>query len=80
MNGVEIDPASLAANRLDIAGALTCLSPDHRVVVDLFYSDDLSVPEIAAAIGIPLGTVKSRLHHARQILKQHFEGDEDEQA
>jgi RNA polymerase sigma-70 factor (ECF subfamily) len=79
VNGIEIDPAAVAADRLDLAGALACLSPDHRIVVDLFYSDDLSVHEISAAIGIPVGTVKSRLHHARHVLKQHFEGDDDEQ-
>jgi len=80
LNGVEIDPSSVAADRLDLASALTCLSSEHRIVVDLFYSDDLSVHEIAEATGVPAGTVKSRLHHARQVLRQHFEGDEDEQA
>ncbi len=79
-NGEEVDPAALAGDRLDLAGALHRLSVGHRIVVDLFYSDDLGVDEISAAIGIPVGTVKSRLHQARQILRQHFEGDNNEQA
>jgi RNA polymerase sigma-70 factor, ECF subfamily len=72
VNGAAIDPAGVAAERLDIGAALAGLSPDHRIVVDLFYSDDLSVEEIADAVGIPAGTVKSRLHHARQVLRQHL--------
>lgn len=75
---VEIDPAALAGDQLDLVGALNQLSVGHRIVVDLFYADDLGVDEISAAIGIPVGTVKSRLHQARQILRQHFEGDQDE--
>lgn len=78
MNGIELDPAAQAEHRVDLAGALQRLSIGHRIVVDLFYSDDLSVDEISDAIGIPVGTVKSRLHQARQILRQHLKGDHDE--
>jgi predicted DNA-binding protein (UPF0251 family) len=39
-------------------------------VVHLFDREELSVGEIASALGIPAGTVKSRLHHARLALKQ----------
>lgn len=74
LNGTSVDTAAIAGDQLDLTGALRRLSTDHRIVADLFYLDDLGVEEIAAALGLPVGTIKSRLHHARQILKQHFEG------
>jgi len=48
-----------------------------KAVISLYYFEQLSVPEISAALKIPKGTVKSRLHSARKELKelwqQHFE-------
>ena len=41
-----------------------------RAVLSLYYFEQLSVPEIGAALGIPTGTVKSRLHNARRELKE----------
>jgi RNA polymerase sigma-70 factor (ECF subfamily) len=47
------------------------------VVLNLYYFEKLSVPEISIALRIPNGTVKSRLHNARRELKElyqkHFE-------
>ncbi|MEZ6041934.1 MAG: RNA polymerase sigma factor [Planctomycetaceae bacterium] len=53
----------------DIEPILTSLSSDHREILLMRFVDDLTQPEIAAALNIPLGTVKSRLHHAIQTLK-----------
>ena len=48
-----------------------------KVVISLYYFEQLSVPEISVALKIPKGTVKSRLHSARKEFKelwqQHFE-------
>jgi RNA polymerase sigma-70 factor (ECF subfamily) len=48
-----------------------------KAVLNLYYFEQLSVPEISAALKIPKGTVKSRLHTAKKELKelwqQHFE-------
>ncbi len=48
-----------------------------RVVLSLYYFEQLSVPEIGAALRVPSGTVKSRLHNARNELKElwqkHYE-------
>ncbi len=44
------------------------LDPIHRSVVVLKYFHDFSDPEIAAVVGCPSGTVKSRLHRARELL------------
>lgn len=51
------------------------LSSDHRTVVVLHHFGGLSLPEVADAIGIPLGTVKSRIHHATQALRAALEAD-----
>lgn len=49
------------------------LSPEHQAVLSLFYLEDMSLSEIAEVVGAPLGTVKSRIHHARYRLKQTLE-------
>lgn len=41
-----------------------------RTIVLLFYMEDQSIEQIARITGIPAGTVKSRLHHARKALRQ----------
>lgn len=52
--------------------ALAELSPEHRVVLVLAYLQDLTVSEIAAILQVAEGTVKSRLFHARQELRQEL--------
>jgi RNA polymerase sigma-70 factor (ECF subfamily) len=70
-----IDDAELArlAERSLIADAIRALSPDHRDVVAAAYWEGLSTHEIAARLGIPDGTVKSRLHYAMRILRAHLQ-------
>jgi RNA polymerase sigma-70 factor, ECF subfamily len=58
--------------------ALAKLSEEHREVVLLHEVDGLSYDEAAEVLGIPVGTVKSRLHHAFQNLRrslQEYGGD-----
>jgi RNA polymerase sigma-70 factor (ECF subfamily) len=43
----------------------------------LFYLEDLTVTEVAAALDVPVGTVKTRLMHARGKLKATLEGGEN---
>lgn len=57
---------------IDLATAVRELPATHRAVVHLFYREELSVGEIAVVLGIPAGTVKSRLHNARLVLKQQL--------
>jgi RNA polymerase sigma-70 factor (ECF subfamily) len=59
-------------NRWDpeaVVAAIARLPPLHREAVVLRYLDDLSYGEIALAIGVPIGTVRSRLYHAHRQLR-----------
>jgi RNA polymerase sigma-70 factor (ECF subfamily) len=62
------DPALQRERSRQIALALERLSADHRTVLALFSLDGLSHREIAETLGIPEGTVWSRLHLARKKL------------
>jgi RNA polymerase sigma factor (sigma-70 family) len=68
------DATVVLEQQIDLAAAIRGLPPLHRAVVHLFYREDLSVDEIAFALQIPVGTVKSRLHHAREALKRQLTG------
>ena len=53
------------------------LSEEYRLVIVLFYYNELSLREISKVLGIPIGTVKSRLSRGRELLKQALEGKEN---
>ena len=57
----------------DIRSALQRLSEEHRTVVVLRYLEDLTVDEVSQIIGVPEGTVKSRLHYALRQLRTGFD-------
>ena len=61
-------------HRQVLAAALTSLAPRDRAVVDLCLLEELTMVEAAAALDLPLGTVKSRLHRARAQLRTKLEG------
>ena len=56
-------------SRADLAAVLAALSADQREVVLMRFVDSMSLQEIAGALDIPLGTVKSRLHNALNTLR-----------
>ena len=62
------DPFRQAHDRDVLGVALSALSPDHQVVVALRYYRDLTIDDIAVRLGIPSGTVQSRLHYALKQL------------
>ncbi len=71
------DPAGGGDERTsDLRRAIAALPPDQRAGIALFYIDGLSVAEIAEALRIPVGTVKTSLFHARRALRRQLEGDE----
>ena len=55
-----------------VRAALASLPPKHRAVLALRELEGLSYEEIAQATGIPVGTVMSRLHHARRLLAERL--------
>ena len=59
-----------ASDAAHLARVMANLSPDHRAAIALFYLEDLSVAEIAVALDVPSGTVKTRLMHAREKLRR----------
>ncbi|MGF1624187.1 MAG: sigma-70 family RNA polymerase sigma factor [Alphaproteobacteria bacterium] len=72
-----VDPADLQDDvvqhgdmRRLMRGCLDRLSPDHRVVIELTYYQELSVREIAEIVAVPENTVKTRMFHARKRLRE----------
>jgi RNA polymerase sigma-70 factor, ECF subfamily len=89
--GMAIDPPddpgqsdpSLPLERAErddrVQEALNALAPDHRAVVVLKDLDGLRYEEIAAVLGVPVGTVRSRLHRARGELRERLRDLFDEE-
>ena len=76
LDGLEVqaaDDAGRLVTRDAIDRAFVLLGPDHQVVVALRFYRDLTVEEMAQRLGIPEGTVKSRLHHALRRLRAEME-------
>lgn len=61
-----------------LSAAMAKLSPEHRAVVDLTYFHDAGYREIAEILGCPVGTVKTRMLHARRLLRQKLAGQLDD--
>lgn len=61
------------AERDELFGALARLDPDRRLVVAMRFWLDLDPPEIAEILGVPRGTVSSRLSRALDDLRRHLE-------
>ena len=64
--------------RVEIEQALAGLSDDHRLAAELFFGEGLSLNELAAVTGVPVGTAKSRIFHARKHLKSTLKGETDD--
>jgi RNA polymerase sigma-70 factor, ECF subfamily len=63
-------PEGRAGGEEDLAAVLAQLPEEHREVLLLRFVDGMELGEIATAMGIPLGTVKSRLHYALKTLRE----------
>ena len=64
-----VDIATDLADRELLDQALAGLAPSHRAVVALHYLLGMPLPEVAASLGIPLGTAKSRLHYSLAAMR-----------
>ncbi|MEP1143339.1 MAG: sigma-70 family RNA polymerase sigma factor [Henriciella sp.] len=61
--------------QVEIDQALSGLSDEHRLAAILYFGEGLRLNEIAAVTGVPVGTAKSRIFHARQHLKSRLKGE-----
>ena len=71
----DADPAATVVSRMaedDVARALAALPEEFRTVATLYFIDDLSYQEIADILGVPIGTVRSRLHRGRHMLQKQL--------
>jgi RNA polymerase sigma-70 factor (ECF subfamily) len=65
-----------AEDAAQIHQALDALLVEHREVLVLRFIESMTYEQIAAVVGCPLGTVRSRLHHAKRALRRVIEGTE----
>ncbi|MGP7996811.1 MAG: RNA polymerase sigma factor [Streptosporangiaceae bacterium] len=66
------DPADAALSRAELAAAVSTLGPaggPQRETWRLMYLEDRTVTEVAELMGVPVGTVKSRAHRVRQLMR-----------
>mgnify|MGYP001195813593 CR=1 FL=1 len=80
----DVDPARTVVERDDLAtqhtaaaAAITDLPPGERDVLLLFAWEELNYHDIAAALGVPIGTVRSRLNRARTRLRTPIDTPRD---
>ena len=69
------DHAGPVTDREEVERAFRRLNAEQRAVIVLQYYRDLSLPQIAEILQIPIGTVRSRAHYAKQILRAAIEAD-----
>ncbi|MDL2082224.1 sigma-70 family RNA polymerase sigma factor [Streptomyces sp. GXMU-J15] len=69
---VADDELSGVLTALQIEAGLAALPPLEREVLVLFHLQDLPLATCAEVLGVPPGTVKSRLHRARRMLRNHL--------
>lgn len=67
-----------ASDAQKVRAAIEALPPAHGAAIALFYLEDMSVADVAVALDVPVGTIKTRLMHARAKLKDILKGESDE--
>lgn len=69
------DDSGLVADRDQLERGFRRLKVEQRTLVVMRYYLGLSLPELAETLSLPLGTVKSRLHYAMEVLRAALEAD-----
>jgi RNA polymerase sigma-70 factor (ECF subfamily) len=59
-----------------LSEAIDRLPPHYRIMILLRHQENLSYEEIAESLDVPLGTVKARIHRAREMLKTRLAGED----
>ena len=73
----SVDESAAVATAVSVRTALECLAPRQRAAVVLRYLADLSIAEVADAMGCAEGTVKSTLHSALARMRVELDDQED---
>ena len=68
-------PEPTVVDRDELARGFVLLGPEERALIVLRFYLDLSLPDAAAALGIPLGTAKSRVHRGLRQLRAALDAD-----
>lgn len=76
LGDVSVEPSAHLGDSSALQRAIAHLPPGQRAALALHYFEELSIAEVAVALAIPAGTVKTRLMHARNQLRQLLEGVE----
>ncbi len=63
----------------DVRRALLCLDPKHQAVLTLHYTEDIGIEQIALILKRPQGTIKSRLHRARDAFRAAMNGRKEDE-
>jgi RNA polymerase sigma-70 factor (ECF subfamily) len=71
----NVDPASTIADRDQLERGFVRLDPEMRAVIVLHHYLDLPLPDVAATLGIPVGTAKSRLHRGLGLMRAALDAD-----
>ena len=67
--------AGASADHDRLRAAISALPQDQRAAIALYHFEELSVAEVAVALDVPAGTVKTRLMHARRKLRAALGGE-----
>jgi len=73
LHGRTDDPASLLMSKLateHVEKAIAALPDEYRVAATLYFMQDFSYQEIADVVGVPVGTIRSRIHRGRRLLQK----------
>lgn len=63
-----------ASDAVQLRNCIDKLGGPHKSAIRLAFFDDLSYPEVAEVEGVPVGTIKTRIHKAKQLLMQCLTG------
>ena len=71
----EVPAPDAAIDSAGLRSAIARLPAEQRSAIALFYLEEMSVAEVAVALDVPMGTIKTRLMHARRKLREAMEGE-----
>ena len=74
-DAIAAEDYRMVVDRDELERGFRRLSVDHRAVVVLHHYLDMPVPDVARTLGVPPGTVRSRLHHAMRSLRAALDAD-----